>query len=89
MAAYEYRVIPFVAGSKPGSTEAQRRQAAADQLSQLLAQQQAEGFEYYRADSYHLIEQPGCLRAFFGIFFGGGGPIVLAYDVAVFRRQIG
>jgi hypothetical protein len=86
---YEYRVVPFVASSPPNSSSEQRRRAAADQFQSALAAQMAEGFEYFRMDHYHQIEQPGCLRAFFGLFFGGGGPIVLAYDVAVFRRPRG
>lgn len=86
---YEYRVVPFAAASKSGSSPNQRRDAAAVQYQALLAQHQADGFEYYRMDHYHLIEQPGCISAFFGIFFGGASPIVLTYDVAVFRRRLG
>lgn len=84
MTRFEYRVVPFNAATKAGSSAQQRQAAAADQFQALLQAQMAEGFEYYRMDHYHLREPPGCLAALFG-----AGITIVLYDVAVFRRQVG
>jgi hypothetical protein len=82
--SYEYRVVPFFAVSKSGSSMQQRRAQAAEQFQNLLTAHQSEGFEYMRMDHYHLTEPPGCLGAFMG-----AAPTIVSYDVAVFRRAYG
>lgn len=81
---YEYQVVPFFAATPPGSTEAQRRQAAASQYQTLLQQMHSQGFEYLRMDHYHLTEQPGCVGALLGMKV-----TIVTYNAAVFRRRVG
>ena len=79
---YEYKVIPFLAASRPGTSEVARAGAAAQQFERLLAQGDVDGWQYYRMDHFSLKESPGCLGALFG-----GGMIYRRYDMAIFRRR--
>ena len=78
---WQYKVVPFVASAKSGSSSQQRAQAAAEQFQTLLHQGNAEGWEYLRMDHYSLFESPGCLTELLG-----AKATVVTYDVAVFRR---
>lgn len=78
---YEYRVIPVITGSDG------KRNAAAvcsEQLTNMMAQQMAQGFEFYRMEQVTHVDKPGCLGAFTGARAG-----TYHFNLAIFRRGHG
>jgi hypothetical protein len=79
---YDYRMIQIPPNISVQRKAAQGTEAAA-YLQDLVNQQSAQDWEFYRVDSIGVKLQPGCL----GALFGQREQLVLYYVVA-FRRPL-
>jgi hypothetical protein len=80
MAQYEYKVVPFI-GSVKGKHGAD---TVAQQLSSILNQHAAYGWEFQQMGDVNIQIKPGCLASLFG-----ASASYIRFDQLVFRRQTG
>ena len=80
MAQYQYKVVPFI-GSIKGN---QGADAVAQQLSNIINQHAANGWEFHQMGDVNIRISPGCLASFFGVRAS-----YIRLDQIVFRRQTG
>ena len=80
MAQYEYKVVPFI-GSVKGK---QGADTVAQQLTSILNQHAAYGWEFQQMGDVNIQIKPGCLASLFG-----ASASYIRFDQLVFRRQTG
>lgn len=74
---YQYLVVPFI-GSIKGK---QGADVAANQLTSLINQHAAQGWEFYQMADINIEVQPGCIAGLFGASVS-----YIRLDQLVFRR---
>lgn len=85
MGRWEYKFVPFPAAQAAAGAAGQQAVAqATTQFAAMVRTHAQDGWEYYRLDSFPLIQPPGCLGALLG-----AGSTVVPFSVAVFRKGVG
>lgn len=73
--SYEYKTAQI-----PANIHSKNDNAAAGALQTVIDREAVDGWEFYRTDSFSTMKPQGCL--------GIGQPLVLAHNVATFRRAM-
>ena len=82
MAAYQYRVVPFM--GQANARDARSAERVSAQLKSLIDANVGEGWEFYRIDQIQVAVSPGCLGGLFG-----QRETMVALDQVIFRQEAG
>ena len=81
MAAYEYRVVPFIGQIKRGVFSTENARTVSQQLQNMINKGAQQGWEFYRIDKVGIHASAGCLASLLG-----AKDTFLDFDQVVFRR---